>query len=52
LCSVSDVGQSEVNAAELLILYHRPFEVESAIAKFKKYKLLGNDNIQAEVIQE
>jgi hypothetical protein len=47
LHSVGDVKQMEVHMAE------RPshLEVKFAIAKLKKYKLQGNDEIPAELIQ-
>jgi hypothetical protein len=48
---VSDVRQIEIHTAELLVPDPSPFEVEIAIAKFKEYKLPGNDQIPAELIQ-
>jgi hypothetical protein len=49
--NISDVRQTEVHAAESLV--HRPsrLEVEIAIAKLKKYKSPGSDQIPAELIQ-
>jgi hypothetical protein len=44
---VSDVRQIEIHTAEPLV----PFEVEIAIAKLKKYKSSGSDQIPAELIQ-
>jgi hypothetical protein len=41
----------EIQTAELLILDVIPFEVEIAIAKLKRYKEPGTDQISAEVIQ-
>jgi hypothetical protein len=38
--------------AEPLIPDPSPFEVESAIAKLKRYKSPGNDQIPAELIQD
>jgi hypothetical protein len=49
--SVSDVGQTEINTAELLGRDHIPFEVEIAIAKRKEYKFPGSDQIPAELSQ-
>jgi hypothetical protein len=49
---VTDVRQIEVHTAESLVPTHRPFEVEIVIAKLKRYKLLGSDQIPAELIQE
>jgi hypothetical protein len=40
-----------VSDARLLVPAPSPFEVEIAIAKLKRYKLLGNDQILAELIQ-
>jgi hypothetical protein len=48
---VSDVRQIEIHAAEPLVHEPSPFEVEKAIAKLKKYKLPGSDQILAELIQ-
>jgi hypothetical protein len=48
---VSDVRQIEMHAAEPLVLEPSPFKVEVAIAKLKKYKLSGRDQIPAELIQ-
>jgi hypothetical protein len=42
---VSDVTQIEIYTAELLALDPSPFEVETAIANLKSYKLPGNDQI-------
>jgi hypothetical protein len=47
---VSDVKQVEV-PAEPLVPYPSPFEVEIAVAKFKKYKSPGSDQIPAELVQ-
>jgi hypothetical protein len=50
--SVSDVRQIQIHASELLELDpSSPFEVEIAIAKLKKYKFSGNDQLLAELIQ-
>jgi hypothetical protein len=46
-----DVKQIEDHTTELLVPDPSPFEVEIAIAKFKRYKLPGNDQIPAEMIQ-
>jgi hypothetical protein len=48
---VSDVRKIEIHTAELLVPDPSPFEVEIAIAKLKRYKLPGSDQIQAELIQ-
>jgi hypothetical protein len=49
--SVNDVRQIEIHTAEPFVPDPSPFEVEIAIAKLKKYKLLGSDQILAELIQ-
>jgi hypothetical protein len=49
--SVSDVRQIEVHIAEPLVPGPSHLEIEIAIAKLKKYKLPGSDQIQAELIQ-
>ncbi|PNF23951.1 hypothetical protein B7P43_G10044 [Cryptotermes secundus] len=49
---VSDIRQTEIDTAEPLIPDSSPFEVESAIAKLKRYKSPGSDQIPAELIQE
>jgi hypothetical protein len=48
---VSDVRQIEVHTAEPLIPSPSRLEVEIAVAKLKKYKSLGSDQIPAEQIQ-
>ncbi|PNF27158.1 hypothetical protein B7P43_G08536, partial [Cryptotermes secundus] len=48
---VSDVRQTEIHTAESLVPAASPFEVESAIANFKRYKSPGSDQILAELIQ-
>jgi hypothetical protein len=48
---VSDVRQTEIPTAELLIPDPRPFEVENVIAKLESYKLPGSDQILVELIQ-
>jgi hypothetical protein len=47
---VSDVRQTEIHTAELLVPNSSPFEVEINIAKLKKYKSPGSDQILAELI--
>jgi hypothetical protein len=47
----SDVRQIEMYTAELLAPDTSTFEFEIAIAKLKKYKLPGNDQILVELIQ-
>jgi hypothetical protein len=49
--NVSDVRQIEVHTAEPLVPGPSCFEVEIAIAKLKKYKSPGSDEIPAELIQ-
>jgi hypothetical protein len=49
--NVSDVRQIEVHTAEPLVPGSSRLEVEIAIAKLKKYKSPGNDQIPAEIIQ-
>jgi hypothetical protein len=49
--NVSDVRQIEVHMAEPLVLGPSRLEVEIAIAKLKKYKSPGSDEISAELIQ-
>jgi hypothetical protein len=49
--NASDVRQIEVHMAEPLVPGPSRLEVEIAIAKFKKYKLPGSDQIPAELIQ-
>jgi hypothetical protein len=47
----SDVRQIETHTAEQLVPDPSPFEAEIAIAKLKKYKSPGSDQILAELIQ-
>jgi hypothetical protein len=49
--NVSDVRQTEEHIAEPLAFGLSHLEVEAAIAKLKKYKSPGSDQIPAEVIQ-
>jgi hypothetical protein len=49
--NVSDVRQIEVHTAEPLVPGPNRLEVEIAIAKLKKYKSPGSDQIPAELIQ-
>jgi hypothetical protein len=49
--AVSDARQIEICTAELLVPDASPFEVEITIAKFKKYKSPGSDQILEELIQ-
>jgi hypothetical protein len=46
---VSDVRQIEIHTAELLVPGPSHLEVEIAIAKKKKYKSPGSDQILAEL---
>jgi hypothetical protein len=50
-CRVSDVRQIEIHTAEPLVPDPSPFEVEIAIAKLKRYKSPGSNEILAELIQ-
>jgi hypothetical protein len=49
--NVSDVGQIEIHTAEPLVPWPSHLEVDISIAKLKKYKLPGSDQIPAELIQ-
>jgi hypothetical protein len=49
--NVSDVRQIEVHMVESLVPGPSHLEVEIAIAKLKKYKSPGSDQIPAELIQ-
>jgi hypothetical protein len=49
--NVSDVRQIEVHKVEPLVPGPSRLEVEIAVAKLKKYKSLGSDQIPAELIQ-
>jgi hypothetical protein len=49
--NVSDVRQIEVHTAEPLVPGSSRLEMETAIAKLKKYKSPCNDQILAELIQ-
>jgi hypothetical protein len=49
--NVSDVRKIEVHMAEPLVSGPSHLEVEIAIAKLKKYKSPGSDQIPAELIQ-
>jgi hypothetical protein len=49
--NVSDVRQIEAHTAEELVPGPSLLEVEIAIAKLKKYKSPGSDQIPAELIQ-
>jgi hypothetical protein len=48
---VSDLRQTEIHTAEPLVPDPNPSEAEIAIAKLKRYKLPGSDQILAEQIQ-
>jgi hypothetical protein len=48
--NVSEVRQIEVHMAEPLVPGPRHLDVETSIAKLKKYKLPGSDEIPAELI--
>jgi hypothetical protein len=49
--NVSDVRQTEVHTAEPLVPGPSCLQVEIAIAKLKKYKSPGGDEIPAELIE-
>jgi hypothetical protein len=49
--NVSDVRQIEVHTAEQLVPGPSRLKAEIAIAKLKKYKSPGSDEIPAELIQ-
>jgi hypothetical protein len=49
--NVSYVRQTEVHTSESLVPGPSRFEVETAIAKLKKYKSPASDKIPAELIQ-
>jgi hypothetical protein len=49
--NVTDVGQIYVHTAEQLVSGPSRLEMEIAIAKLKKYKSPGSDQIPAELIQ-
>jgi hypothetical protein len=48
---ISDVRQMEIHATETLVPEPSPFQVEIAIAKLKKYKSPGTDQIPTDLIQ-
>jgi hypothetical protein len=48
---VSDVSQIEIHTAEPLVPCQRHLEVAISIAKLKKYKSPGSDQIPAKLIQ-
>jgi hypothetical protein len=48
---VSDVRHIEIHSAEQLVPDPSPYEVEIAIAKLKRFKSPGSDQISAELIQ-
>jgi hypothetical protein len=48
---VSDFRQTEIRTDEPLVPDSSPLEVETAIAKLKRYKSPGSDQIPAELIQ-
>jgi hypothetical protein len=50
--NVSDVRQIEIHTAEPLVPDLSHLEAEIALAKLKKYKSPGSDQILAELIQE
>jgi hypothetical protein len=48
---VADDRHIEIHTAEALVPDPSPFEVEIAVAKLKRYKVSGTDQIPAELIQ-
>jgi hypothetical protein len=52
LLRVSDVRQIDIHAVEPLVPDPSPFEVETVIAKLKRYKSPGNGKISAELIRQ
>jgi hypothetical protein len=48
---IHDVKQIEIYTAEPLVPNSSPFEVKTAIANLKRYKLPGSDQILAKLIQ-
>jgi hypothetical protein len=48
---VSEVRQTEIHTAELLVLELSAFEVEMAMGKLKRHKSPGIDQIPPEVIK-
>jgi hypothetical protein len=50
-CNVSDVRQIEIHTAEALVPAPNHLEVEISIAKLKKYKSPGSDQIPSELYQ-
>jgi hypothetical protein len=48
---ISDVRQIEIHTAQPLVPDPSPSEVEIIIAKLKRYKAPGSDQIRAELIQ-
>jgi hypothetical protein len=48
---VSDVRQTEIHTAKPQVPRPSRLEVENAMAKLKKYKSAGSDQIPAELIQ-
>jgi hypothetical protein len=49
--NINDVKQIEIHTAEALVPGPSHLEVEIAIAKLKKYKSPGSDQIPAELIE-
>jgi hypothetical protein len=48
---VSDVRNIKIHTAELLVPDHNPSKVKIAIAKLRRHKSEGSDQIPAEVIE-
>jgi hypothetical protein len=51
VCRVSDVRQTQLHIAKEVVPEPRPFDAETPIARLKKYKSPGSDQIPAELIQ-
>jgi hypothetical protein len=48
---ISDVRQTEIHIAEIIVPGPSHLEAETVMAKLKKYKFPGSDNIPAKLIQ-
>jgi hypothetical protein len=48
---VTDVKQIDIQQAHLSVLDPSPFEFETAVAKLKRHKGKGHDQIWAELVQ-
>jgi hypothetical protein len=48
---ISDIGQIEIHAAELLVPDPSPLETDISVAKLKRYTSPDSDQIPVELIQ-